>query len=46
MMPKGQYLNNSNYYIGVLPDGRVKFYCQESDYMEEFSELTEKDEES
>jgi hypothetical protein len=45
-MPKGHYLNDSNYYVGVLPDGRVKFYCQESDYLEEYYELTNKREES
>ena len=38
-MPKGHYLNDSNYYVGVLPDGSVKFYCQEGDYLEEYNEL-------
>lgn len=44
-MPKGHYLNDSSYYVGVLPDGTVKFYCSEQDYLDEYYELT-KDEES
>ena len=38
-MPEGKYIENSNYYVGVLPDGTVKWYCQEMDYKEEFAEM-------
>lgn len=38
-MPKGHYLPDSNYFVGVLPNGEVKFYCQEGDFLEEYYEM-------
>lgn len=40
---KGQYINDSNYFIGILPDGTKKFYCQESDWKEEYYEMKEEE---
>lgn len=36
-MPKGDYQRDSNYFIGELPDGTVKWYCEEGDWWEEYN---------
>ena len=38
MIPKGKYLDDSSYYIGVMPDGEKRFYCSENDYFEDLEE--------
>lgn len=38
---RGDYQPDSNYFIGVLPDGSVKWYAQEGDWKEEFAEMEE-----
>ena len=35
-MMKGHYLNDSNYYVGILPDGSKYFCSNEHDYIEEY----------
>ena len=37
----GGFNENSNYFIGILPDGTKKFYCLESDWKEEYQEIEE-----
>ena len=38
-MPKGDYKPDSNYFIGVLPNGVVKWYCEERDWKEEYADM-------
>ena len=40
-MPKGRYLNDSNYFVGIMPNGEVRYYCSEGDYLEEYQEIIE-----
>lgn len=35
----GGFNQNSNYFIGVLPNGEKKKYCLESDWREEYQEM-------
>ena len=35
MTPKGQYIENSSYYIGIMPNGEKRFYVNEHDYFED-----------
>lgn len=35
MTPKGQYIENSSYYIGIMPNGEKRFYANEHDYFED-----------
>lgn len=37
-MMKGRYLDDSNYFVGILPNGKKKFYAIEEDYKEEYKE--------
>lgn len=37
-MMKGRYLDDSNYFVGILPNGKKKFYATEEDYKEEYKE--------
>jgi len=39
MPMRGDYLPDSSWFIGVLPDGSVKWYAQEEDWKEEFAEM-------
>lgn len=39
MPMRGDYQQDSNYFIGILPDGSVKWYAQEGDWKEEFAEM-------
>lgn len=51
MMPKGWYLNDSSYYIGIMPDekqpkgekseGIKRYYCCEKDYFEDLVDYEE-----
>lgn len=38
-MMVGGYNDNSSYFIGILPDGTKKFYCEERDFKEEYAEM-------
>ena len=38
-MPKGDYKPDSNYFIGTLPNGTVKWYCEERDWKEEYAAM-------
>ena len=40
--PKGQYLNDSNYFIGIMPNGEKRFYACEGDYRDDLKEYKEK----
>lgn len=42
MIPKGKYLENSSYYIGVMPDGEKRLYVNESDFFEDLDYYYEK----
>ena len=42
MTPKGQYIENSSYYIGIMPNGEKRFYANEHDYFEDFEEESQK----
>ena len=42
MTPKGQYLENSSYYLGIMPNGEKRFYASEGDYIEDFEEENRK----
>ncbi len=37
MTPKGQYIENSSYYIGIMPNGEKRFYVSEGDYYEDLA---------
>ena len=37
-MPKGHYLNDSSYFVGVMPDGEVRFFCTERDYLDAYAD--------
>ena len=41
MDPKGKYLNDSSYFIGIMPNGEKRFYCCERDYKEDLEEYEE-----
>lgn len=38
-MMVGGYNDNSDYFIGILPDGTKKWYCEERDFKEEYAEM-------
>ena len=38
MYPKGTYINDSSYYIGVMPNGEKRYYANEHDYFEDLEE--------
>lgn len=38
----GGFNENSNYYVGILPNGEKKFYCLERDFKEEYEEMERK----
>lgn len=35
MDPKGQYIPNSSYYIGIMPNGEKRYYVCDDDYFED-----------
>ena len=37
-MPKGKYLDDSNYFVGVMPNGELRFFCEERDYLEAYAD--------
>ena len=41
-MEIGGFNENSNYFIGILPDGTKRWYCLESDWKEEYAEMEKK----
>lgn len=44
MTPKGQYIENSSYYIGIIMPSREKrFYACEGDYLEDYEYELEKE---
>ena len=42
MYPKGTYINDSSYYIGVMPNGEKRYYVNEEDYLEDLNYYYEK----
>ena len=38
-MEIGGFNENSSYFIGILPDGTKRFYCEERDWKEEYAEM-------